>query len=179
MSAARALAGARHGRRRERRAARAPLRRRGIWPRAARPHRRSDVGRRRRRHAHHAGPPSTRPTRGALPRSPHGARRSPTRAWPAAATLRCAAVRCVPLPQRSRAGRPHRRQTFGRQDVGAHQVDFSPNLPRQIGQVDARLLARPSDLAVRNSDSRRRDQKRGTGKAIAHCITGTLRPVGG
>ena len=29
---------------------------------------------------------------------------------------------------------------FGRQHVEAHQVDFSPNLSRQVGQVDARLL---------------------------------------
>ena len=34
----------------------------------------------------------------------------------------------------------HRRHPFRRQHIGSHQVDFCPNLPRQIGQVDARLL---------------------------------------
>jgi hypothetical protein len=34
----------------------------------------------------------------------------------------------------------HRRHTGRRQDVRAHQVDFSANLPREIGEVDAGLL---------------------------------------
>jgi hypothetical protein len=54
----------------------------------------------------------------------------------------------------------YRRQILRRQQVGAQQVDFSSNLPRQIAQVDARLLRDCPCL-------------------IAYGITGALRQVGG
>ena len=46
----------------------------------------------------------------------------------------------------------HRRQIFSRQHVGAHQVDFSPNLPRQFGDVDARLLGEADRQLLHGAD---------------------------
>ena len=50
----------------------------------------------------------------------------------------------------------HRRHIFSRQHVGAHQVDFSPNLPRQIGQVDARLLGEADRQFLHGADGLQR-----------------------
>ncbi len=46
----------------------------------------------------------------------------------------------------------HRREIFRRQDVGAQQVELSPNLPRQIGQVDARLLGEADRQFLQGAD---------------------------
>ena len=45
---------------------------------------------------------------------------------------------------------------LSRQHVGAHQVDFSPNLPRQIGQVDARLLGEGDRQFLHGADGLQR-----------------------
>ena len=43
-------------------------------------------------------------------------------------------------------------RAFSRQHVGAHQVDFSPHLPRQIGQIDARLLGEADRQFLHGAD---------------------------
>jgi hypothetical protein len=104
-------------------------------------------------------------------------RPSPTRAWPVGATRSCAAFRPAdfveddsPLVQHewwnpfgggsetihSRRAHaqvaPHGRHIFSRQDVGAYQVELAPNLPRQIGQVDAHLLGKAERQVLHGAD---------------------------
>jgi hypothetical protein len=50
----------------------------------------------------------------------------------------------------------NRRHSFSRQHVGAQQVEFSPNLPRQIGQVDARLLGEAERQVLHGADGLQR-----------------------
>jgi hypothetical protein len=46
----------------------------------------------------------------------------------------------------------HRRQVLRRQQVETHQVGFSPQLPRQVGQIDAGLLRKADRQFLHGAD---------------------------